>query len=95
MNALNHAFLSYSHEISHFVVFHDPKYGFMSYFSRSKGKPPSPKSMNVPSHRSSDLESELAAIRKDLRVGPTSKILLLLSIATDDMIRQVMMHPQV
>ena len=76
-------------------MFHDPKNGFMSYFSKRKGKPPAPTRMILPPHSSSDLNSEMDGIRKDLRVSATSKILLLLSIATDDMIRQVVMHPHV
>ena len=76
-------------------MFHDPENGFMSYFSKWKGKPPAPSRMSLPSHSSSDLNSEMDGIRQDLRVSATSKILLLLSIAIDDMIRKVMMHPHV
>jgi len=65
----------------------------MSYFSKGKrAQPPSATPLHFDSPQ---LAKEMAAIREDLHLAPTARILLLLSLATDDMIRQVAMHPQV
>jgi len=84
--------------ISHVVVYHDPANGFMTYFSKSKGNSPVATSLTMPHLSQTQLDQlndQMREIRLDLGVRENSKILLLLSIATDDMIRQVAMHPHV
>lgn len=85
--------LALSQGINHFVIFHDSTQGLMSYFSKGKASlAPNPEPF--PSH-APNLAEEMNAIREDLHLAPSTRVLLLLSLATDDMIRQVVMHPQV
>ena len=39
------------------------------------------------------IEKEMMEIRKQLRLSKNAKILMIVSIATDDMVRLVSMHP--
>ncbi|EJK64840.1 hypothetical protein THAOC_14382, partial [Thalassiosira oceanica] len=72
--------------INHFVIFHDSTQGLMSYFSKGKASlAPTPEPF--PSH-APNLAEEMNAIREDLHLAPSTRVLLLLSLATDDMIRQ-------
>ena len=82
-------FVSFRDGISHIVVYHDISSGLMIYTNR--GRPSNLHKLKCPAI----LEAEIAELRHDLRLKDGTKLLLLVSMATDSMIRQVSMHPKV
>jgi len=88
----SHNYVIYSDGINHFVLFHDANTGLMSY--TSKGRPTKEQAYNR-LHCPEKLLDEINSLRKDLSVKQNTRILLLVSLATDDMVRLVSMHPEV
>lgn len=78
--------------INHFVVYHEVGTGLVAY--NNKGRP-SNAVLHQRLHCPEDVERDIMNIRIDLGVVPGVKLLLLLSLATDDMVRLVAMHPEV
>ena len=60
---------------------------------RGKGRPSKSDSESV--RINGNLRRELNKVRKDLKLGKGDDILLALSVATDEMIRAMQMHPEV
>ena len=60
---------------------------------RGKGRPSKSDSESV--RINGDLKRELNRVRKALKLGKGDNILLALSVATDEMIRSMQMHPEV
>ena len=95
-NMISHIFyfLSYSSQrnsINHFVLYHDSHSGLMTYTTSGRPtKEESHKRLNCPKQVILDIES----IRKELCVEDGSRLLLLVSLATDEMVRFVAMHPE-
>ena len=82
-------FVSFRDGIGHIVVYHDLSSGLMIYTNR--GRPSNLQKLKCPAI----LEAEIAELRHDLRLKDGTKLLSLVSMATDSMIRQVAMHPEV
>ena len=74
--------------ISHFVVFDDPNTGLMVHSHR--GRRSNAERLKCPA----DVEEEVRKLRNELSYEKGTKIVLLLSLATDEMIRLVMMYPE-
>ena len=71
---------------------HDSDDGLISYVSKGRPK----KGRKVTKHHTPpEVAKEIAEIRKQLRIKKGTKVLLLVSMATDEMIRIVSMHPEV
>ena len=82
---------SQSNSINHFVLYHDSHSGLMTYTTSGRPtKEESHKQLNCPKQVLLDIES----IRKELCVEDGSRLLLLVSLATDEMVRFVAMHPE-
>ena len=78
--------------INYFVVTHETGHGLMAY--HSKGRPTKEhqrKRLECPEL----IEKEIMEIRKQLRLSKNAKLLMIVSIAIDDMVRLVSMHPEV
>ena len=82
----------FSAEISHFVVTHKTGEGIMAYHNKGR---PTKEQVKIRLHCPDILETEINELRNKLRLSLDKKLLMLVSIATDDMIRMVTMHPEV
>lgn len=78
--------------ISHFVVMHETGNGLLAYHNR--GRPTKEQELKR-LNSSSTIDDEIVKLRQDLRLKDSSKLVLLVSLATDDMIRLVAMYPDV
>mgnify|MGYP006977863087 FL=1 len=82
---------SQSNSFNHFVLYHDSHSGLMTYVTSGRPtKEESHKRLNCPKQVLLDIQS----IRKELSVEEGSRLLLLVSLATDEMVRFVSMHPE-
>jgi hypothetical protein len=78
--------------ISYLAVYDDPETGLMMY--RNKGRPSKREAamkLNCPEH----VQEAAKQTRKELSYDDGKKLMLLFSLATDEMIRLVMMYPEV
>ena len=73
--------------ISHTIVYDDPKHGILLHHS-NRGRPEKMKT-------SVSLKRPVAQLRKDLKFDKGSKLLLILSFSTDLMIKEMMKYPEV
>ncbi|EJK44632.1 hypothetical protein THAOC_36814, partial [Thalassiosira oceanica] len=76
--------------ISHFYVMDDPLLGLVMH-SRPRGRPPSVNKFVC----SDEVKNQVSNLRTELGFNEGTKILLLLSLATDEMIRLVTAYPEV
>ena len=84
--------LTHRNGISHFVVMHETGKGLLAYHNRGRPtKEQELKRLNT----SPIIDDEIGQLRQDLRLKDTSNLLMLVSLATDDMIRLVAMYPEV
>ena len=81
-------------EISYVVVYHETGEGLWTEHSPSMGRP-TKEILRKKMHCPELIEREILNLRKSLRMTGENRMLLLLSLATDDMIRLVTMHPEV
>ena len=77
--------------ISHVYIVHDSQSGLISFVNRGR---PSKENTYKKLYCPSNVETEIQGIREELKVRDDTKILLLLSLATDEMIRLVSMFPE-
>ena len=77
--------------ISNLVVYDDPETGLMMY--RNKGRPSKEAAvkMKCPEH----VQEAVQELRNELSYADGSKLMLLFSLGTDEMIRLAMMYPEV
>ena len=83
-------FFCFRAEINHFYVVHENG----GLYACSKGRPSkalAKKRLECPD----EIEEELAALRKDFLLTDHCQMLVLVSMATDEMIRLVSMYPEV
>ena len=76
------------------VVYHETGKGLFTDHSPSSGRP-TKESVRQKMECPELIEREMLDLRKSLRMSSENRMLLLLSLATDDMIRLVTMHPEV
>lgn len=82
--------LSYDrNKISYVLVYDDPESGLM--VTKSAGRPTKAEKLKT----TEQVQEDVRRLRSDLSFGNDSKLVLLLSVATDDMIRLCMMFPEV
>ena len=81
-------------KISYVVVYHETGKGLFTDHSPSSGRP-TKESVRQKMECPELIEREMLDLRKSLRMSSENRMLLLLSLATDDMIRLVTMHPEV
>ncbi len=77
--------------INHFYVVHEDVGGL---FACSKGRP-NKELTKMQLECPQQIEEDLAGLRNDFVLNDNSKMLLLVSMATDEMIRLVSMYPEV
>ena len=85
-----HISFSVRAEINHFYVVHENG----GLFACSKGRP-TKASINKRLECPEQIEEEVAGLRKDFMLNDKCKMLVLVSMATDEMIRLVSMYPEV
>ena len=81
MSHYNYIFILTRNEISYVLVYDDPESGLM--MTKSAGRPTKAEKLKTPVQ----LQEDVKKMRADLSFGNESKLDLLLSIATDDMIQ--------
>ena len=77
-------------------MYDDPDSGLMSYYG--KGRPNNSEKESRDKQQedcSPEVRKQINQLRKDLKFDNKSKLVLLLSIASDEMIRMCMMNPEV
>ena len=77
---------------SYFLIKHKTGEGFLSYHSKGRH---SNEHKRVLLNNPELIEAEVETLRKSLRLNDEAELLMMISIATDEMIRLVTMHPEV
>ena len=84
-----HLTLYFNHNILHIVVYDDPKFGIVCLSNR-RGHPC--KSTVLPTDTT--IRSQIDQLRQDLSFAENTKLVLLISFASDEMIRETMKYPE-
>ena len=82
--------MSYSNSISHRAIYDDQQIGIVAH-SRPKGHPPVTTTLRT----NDSVCSEIESLHEELTFDKDTKLVLLVSYATDEMIKIMMMYPEV
>lgn len=76
--------------ITHRVIYDDPNLGLVAH-SRPRGRPPVTTQLTV----DDTVKMEIKKLRKELSFDSKTKLVLLISYATEEMVKVTMMYPEV